>query len=184
MASDTQGAWSAWQVVQGEGLNDFTEIVYEKKRHLGSGGGVARISLNKPDKMNTLTMVTVDEMFRAFYDANLDPMVGVIVVAGKGKNFGAGMSGGIAFIYDEENRFKDLFNPEMVAAHPLDDPEDRNFVRELILKHVDCCGSGKGQAILDDWDTACLKFTVVRPKGTKVLKRAAAVDAQVLTSNA
>lgn len=90
VAGETQGAWSAWQAVQGEGLNDFSEIVYEKKRHAGTGGGVARISLNKPDKMNTLTMVTVDEMFRAFYDANHDPMVGVIVVAGRGKNFGAG----------------------------------------------------------------------------------------------
>ncbi|HPO19418.1 MAG TPA: enoyl-CoA hydratase-related protein [Rubrivivax sp.] len=90
VASDTHSAWTAWQVVQGEGLNDFSEIVYEKKRHLGHGGGVARISLNKPDKMNTLTMVTVDEMFRAFYDANHDPMTGVIVVAGRGKNFGAG----------------------------------------------------------------------------------------------
>lgn len=90
MASDTQGAWSEWRTVEGEGLNDFTEIVYEKKRHAGHGGSVARISLNKPEKMNTLTMVTVDEMFRAFYDANHDPMVGVIVVAGRGKNFGAG----------------------------------------------------------------------------------------------
>ena len=82
--------WSAWQTVHGEGLDSFTEIVYEKKQHLGLGGGVARITLNKPQKMNTLTMVTVDEMFRAFYDANHDPMVGVIVVAGKGKHFGAG----------------------------------------------------------------------------------------------
>jgi len=40
--------------------------------------------------MNTLTLKTVDEMFRAFYDANHDAQVGVIVVAGKGKHFGAG----------------------------------------------------------------------------------------------
>ncbi len=51
---------------------------------------MARITLNKPDKMNTLTLATVDEMFRAFYDANHDPMVGVIIVAASGKHFGAG----------------------------------------------------------------------------------------------
>ncbi|MBS0610785.1 MAG: enoyl-CoA hydratase/isomerase family protein, partial [Proteobacteria bacterium] len=82
--------WGAWEQVDGEGMDDFAEIIYEKKQHLASGGRIARVSLNKPDKMNTLTLATVDEMFRAFYDANHDPMVGVIVVAGKGKHFGAG----------------------------------------------------------------------------------------------
>lgn len=83
-------AWSEWHPVVGEGLDDFVEILYEKKMHHELGGGVARISLNKPEKMNTLTLVTVDEMFRAFYDANHDPAIGVIVIAGKGKHFGAG----------------------------------------------------------------------------------------------
>ena len=46
---------------------------------------MARVSLNKPDKMNTLTLATVDEMFRAFYDANHDPSIGVIVVAAQGQ---------------------------------------------------------------------------------------------------
>ena len=64
--------WSDWAGVAGEGLEEFREILYEKKSHLGLGGGVARVTLNKPDKMNTLTLATVDEMFRAFYDANHD----------------------------------------------------------------------------------------------------------------
>ena len=83
-------SWSDWSIVEGDGLNDFKEIIYEKKHHQVLGGGVARVSLNKPDKMNTLTLVTVDEMFRAFYDANHDPSIGVIVIAAKGKHFGAG----------------------------------------------------------------------------------------------
>ena len=83
-------SWSEWSVVTGEGLGDFKEIVFEKKQHLEPGGSNARVSLNKPDKMNTLTLVTVDEMFRAFYDANHDPSVGVIVIAARGKHFGAG----------------------------------------------------------------------------------------------
>lgn len=83
-------SWTDWVVVEGQGLDSFEEIIYEKKHHVELGGGVARISLNKPSKMNTLTLATVDEMFRAFYDANHDPSVGVIVVAAKGKHFGAG----------------------------------------------------------------------------------------------
>lgn len=93
MKDDTKSAdrgWMQWEPVQGDGLDDFVEIIYEKRRHVGSGGSVARITLNKPEKMNTLTLSTVDEMFRAFYDANHDAAVGVIVVAGKGKHFGAG----------------------------------------------------------------------------------------------
>ena len=82
--------WSGWRTAGGDGLDNFVEIAYQKKTHLPSGGGVARITLNKPDKMNTLTLATVDEMFRAFYDANHDPMVGVIIVAASGKHFGAG----------------------------------------------------------------------------------------------
>lgn len=83
-------SWTDWSVVTGEGLDDFREIVYEKKRHRTLGGGVARVSLNKPEKMNILTLATVEEMFRAFYDANHDPSIGVIVVAARGKHFGAG----------------------------------------------------------------------------------------------
>ena len=83
-------SWSEWSVVTGEGLDDFKEIVFEKKYHRELGGGIARVSLNKPEKMNTLTLATVDEMFRAFYDAGHDSSIGVIVIAGRGRHFGAG----------------------------------------------------------------------------------------------
>ena len=81
--------WTDWAAVEGDGL-DFEEILYDKKHHSELGGGVARVTINKPDKYNTMTLATVDEMFRAFYDANHDTSIGVIVVAGAGKHFGAG----------------------------------------------------------------------------------------------
>jgi naphthoate synthase/2-ketocyclohexanecarboxyl-CoA hydrolase len=83
-------AWSEWQNVAGEGLEDFEEILYEKKFHAELGGGVARVTIDKAEKYNTMTLSTVDEMFRAFYDANHDTSIGVIIVAGAGKNFGVG----------------------------------------------------------------------------------------------
>ena len=82
-------SWSDWQKVEGEGF-DFREIVYEKKHHSELGGGVARVTINKPEKYNVMTLETVEEMFRAFYDANHDTSVGLIVIAGAGKNFGTG----------------------------------------------------------------------------------------------
>jgi naphthoate synthase/2-ketocyclohexanecarboxyl-CoA hydrolase len=81
--------WNEWKQVEAEGL-DFVEIVYEKKTHTELAGGVARVSINKPAKYNTMTLRTVDEMFRAFYDANHDPSIGVLVIAGVGEHFGAG----------------------------------------------------------------------------------------------
>ena len=81
--------WSEWQQVEGEGMT-FEEIIYEKKWHSELEGGVARVTLNKPDKFNAMTLDTVEEMFRAFYDASHDTSLGAIIVAGAGKNFGAG----------------------------------------------------------------------------------------------
>jgi naphthoate synthase/2-ketocyclohexanecarboxyl-CoA hydrolase len=81
--------WSDWTKVEGDGL-EFEEILFEKRFHAELGGGAARVSINKPDKYNTMTLHTVEEMFRAFYDANHDTSIGVIIVAGKGRNFGAG----------------------------------------------------------------------------------------------
>jgi naphthoate synthase/2-ketocyclohexanecarboxyl-CoA hydrolase len=81
--------WSDWTKVAGDGL-EFEEILFEKRFHAELGGGAARVSINKPEKYNTMTLHTVEEMFRAFYDANHDTSIGVIIVAGKGRNFGAG----------------------------------------------------------------------------------------------
>ena len=77
-------SWTDWKEVEGEGL-DFEEIIFEKKTHDELGGGIARVTIDKGDAMNVMTLNTVDEMFRAFYDANHDTSIGVIIVAGKGK---------------------------------------------------------------------------------------------------
>lgn len=82
-------AWNEWQTVQGEGL-DFAEIQYDKKFHTELEGGIARVTVDKPEQYNAMTLATVEEMFRAFYDANHDTSIGMIVVAGSGRNFGAG----------------------------------------------------------------------------------------------
>ena len=81
--------WTDWQRVEGDGL-DFAEIIYEKKSHEELGGRIARVSINRPQKMNAVSNTTADEMFRAFYDANHDNMVGVIVLTSVGDHFGAG----------------------------------------------------------------------------------------------
>ncbi len=82
-------SWSNWERVSAPGL-EFTEIVYEKKSHRELEAGIARITMNQPEKFNAMTLHTVDEMFRAFYDASHDATVGAIIIAGAGKHFGSG----------------------------------------------------------------------------------------------
>lgn len=82
-------AWTTWEKVAGPGL-DFTDILYEKKHHKEFEGGAARVSVNRPQRYNAFTMHTLDEMFRAFYDASHDPMIGSVILTGVGDHFGAG----------------------------------------------------------------------------------------------
>jgi len=75
-------SWTDWKVVEGY---EFTDIIYEKKYHADLEGGIARITINRPHKLNAFTDHTQDEMFHAFYDASHDPMTGVIVLTGAGE---------------------------------------------------------------------------------------------------
>lgn len=90
MSDTNTQTWSAWSSVTGDGLESLATIIYEKKTHLASGAEVARISFNRPERMNAMTEQSADELFRAFYDASHAAAVGVIILAGRGKNFGAG----------------------------------------------------------------------------------------------
>ena len=83
-------SWTDWTAATGDGLDNFEYLIYEKKHHQKLKGGVARVSLNRAEKMNALNTDVIQEMFRAFYDASHDTSIGVIVLAAQGKHFGAG----------------------------------------------------------------------------------------------
>jgi len=81
-------AWTKWENVAGF---DFKDIIYEKKYHTELEGGVARVTINRPDKLNSFTNLTQDEMFRAVDDASHDSLIGAVVLTGAGdKAFSAG----------------------------------------------------------------------------------------------
>lgn len=81
--------WTAWEQVTGNGL-DLTDVVYQKKFHEELEGGVARIAVNRQKQYNAFTGHTMDEMFRAVYDANHDPLIGLLLLTGEGEHFGTG----------------------------------------------------------------------------------------------
>ena len=99
---------------------------------------------------------------------------GVAVVLGPtGRNFAAGMSGGVAYVYDPNRRFADRVNAEMVDLDPLDDGEEQRLA-ELIDRHVEETGSDVGIRLLADWDKARTSFVKVMPRDYKRVLEAAA----------
>ncbi len=89
---------------------------------------------------------------------------GVVVILGKtGKNFGAGMSGGEAFILDEENSFRSRLNPTMVRIDEFGDERDVELVKRLLANHVIYTNSSKAKKILDDWESYLPKFLKIIP---------------------
>jgi glutamate synthase domain-containing protein 3 len=92
----------------------------------------------------------------------------VVILGAAGRNFGAGMSGGFAFVLDEAGEFAEKScNHDMVDLEPLDLPEDIEFVKGLVERHVAYTNSPKGQWVLDHWDDMLPKFIKVFPKELK-----------------
>ncbi|MDQ7093114.1 glutamate synthase large subunit [Desulfosporosinus sp. PR] len=90
---------------------------------------------------------------------------GKAVILGKtGRNFAAGMSGGVAYILD----FDEIYcNKSMVLLEKITSAEEMNEIKGMIEKHVEYTGSPQGQRILDDWAGYAVRFTKVIPKDYK-----------------
>jgi glutamate synthase (NADPH/NADH) large chain/glutamate synthase (ferredoxin) len=89
---------------------------------------------------------------------------GVVVVLGPtGTNFGAGMSGGLAFVHDEHGGLASRINPQMIGIERLNSEEEISSLRQLVGAHARATGSPHAQAILDAWDTAISRFWKVVP---------------------
>ena len=102
---------------------------------------------------------------------------GTVVVLGKtGRNFGAGMSGGQAFVLAEDETFiKNKCNFEIVTAEKVTTDEDKALLRSLIEKHVLYTNSPKGKRILTDFDAYVTQFVkVIAPEYKLVLEKKAA----------
>jgi glutamate synthase (NADPH/NADH) large chain len=90
----------------------------------------------------------------------------VIVLGPTGRNFAAGMSGGIAYVYDQHGQFPALVNYEMVELETLD-PEEREWLRTTVERHWDLTGSAVASRLLLDWSIEVERFHKVMPKDFK-----------------
>ena len=80
-----------------------------------------------------------------------------------GRNFGAGMSGGVAYVYDPDGEFEDRVNREMVTVSTTLDYSDRALLRRLVENHHEYTDSDRAANILDDWKAALDDFVRVFP---------------------
>jgi len=95
-----------------------------------------------------------------------------------GRNFAAGMSGGVAYVYNPDGTFEENLNAEMVDLDSLDEA-DVEWLREMIQAHVDATDSPVGQRILADWENELKNFTKVMPRDfKKVLQAIAEAEAR------
>jgi glutamate synthase (ferredoxin) len=111
----------------------------------------------------------VHAVVEAVGDHGCEYMTGgrVIVLGPAGRNFGAGMSGGVAYVLDESGEFAVNVNKEMVDTGPLEEPEEIAAVRAMIERHLSYTNSARAQQLIDAWDTTVTRFVKVMPRDYK-----------------
>jgi glutamate synthase (ferredoxin) len=88
----------------------------------------------------------------------------VVVLGPTGRNFAAGMSGGIAYVLDERGDFHDRVNTQMVSLERLTDEAEITGVRRLVERHLEHTSSSRARQVLDAWDDLVPKFVKVIPR--------------------
>lgn len=109
---------------------------------------------------------------------------GRVVILGKtGRNFAAGMSGGIAYVLDEDDSFPTLCNMEMVDLERLEDAKEVEVVKALIGRHREATDSPVAGRVLEDWEALQARFVKVMPREYKrAMAELAAEEKQAASS--
>ncbi len=103
----------------------------------------------------------------------------VVVIGQTGRNFAAGMSGGVAYVYDDSGQFPRLCNMDMVSLEIPDQQEDVDTLRYMLENHVKYTGSTVAKAILDDWASELRYFVKVMPNDyRRVLEHKTEIEAR------
>ena len=87
----------------------------------------------------------------------------VVVLGRTGRNFAAGMSGGIAYVIDENGDFSQRCNLEMVDLESLEDAQEEEFIKDLLLRHLLLTKSARAQQVLDSWTEYREKLVKIMP---------------------
>jgi len=110
-----------------------------------------------------------DAVIEGVGDHGCEYMTGgrVVVIGGTGRNFAAGMSGGVAFVYDPHNSFPQHCNTEMVDLERVETDADEAALERLLDNHARLTGSTVAERILRDWQKTRTQFVKVMPRDYK-----------------
>ena len=86
-----------------------------------------------------------------------------VILGRTGRNFAAGMSGGIAYILDRDGKFQSRCNSQMVELLPVEKEEDLEFLKTTVEQFTEATGSEVGQGLLATWDQSVSLFVKVFP---------------------
>jgi glutamate synthase domain-containing protein 3 len=101
---------------------------------------------------------------------------GCVVVLGEtGRNFGAGMTNGVAYVLDEDEQFPQCYNPELVGIDRVEQAEDVEQLKSLILRHLELTKSERAREILERWQKYLPRFWKILPHAVKERAKAALV---------
>jgi glutamate synthase (ferredoxin) len=111
----------------------------------------------------------VNAVVEAVGDHGCEYMTGgkVVILGPTGRNFAAGMSGGVAYVLDAAGDFATRCNRQMVDLEPVIDPEELADLKQLIQHHATYTESTKAQMVLNNWETIAAQFVRVIPRDYK-----------------
>ena len=90
---------------------------------------------------------------------------GAVVILGEtGRNFGAGMTGGLAYVYDPADVLPSRYNPQLITLRRVQRREHEKQLRAVLRQHAQLTGSPRAKAILDDWNVELSNFWLIVPK--------------------
>ena len=90
----------------------------------------------------------------------------VIVIGPTGRNFAAGMSGGLAYVLDEYDQLEQLCNRDMVDLQPVDTEVDAETLKNLLREHLELTGSAVAKRLMETWQESVLRFVRVTPRAS------------------
>jgi glutamate synthase domain-containing protein 2/glutamate synthase domain-containing protein 3 len=152
----------------GSKFNSWENIIVGNVAFYGATSGEAYIAGMAGERF-CVRNSGVHAVVEAVGDHGCEYMTGgrVIVLGPAGRNFGAGMSGGVAYVLDERGDFKMNANKDMVELNGLDEPEEIAAVRAMIERHLKYTGSARAKHVLENWEQMIPRFVQVMPRDYK-----------------
>jgi glutamate synthase (NADPH/NADH) large chain len=100
-----------------------------------------------------------------------------IILGSTGRNFAAGMSGGVAYVWDKAEDFETKLNPELVDLDPIEQ-EDKEFLKDMLTKHVEYTGSEVAKSFLDNFEASLASMVKVMPRDYKAVLQKRKAEAE------